>query len=90
MASINFNAAEVEPSQEFQILPEGKYEAVIADSDVKETRSGSGRYVQIEFEVIPRVVIWRYGLLHTLLRRPQNVWFVFTIMMDPDSRNPSF
>jgi hypothetical protein len=38
MASINFNAAEVEPSQEFQILPEGKYEAVIADSDVKETR----------------------------------------------------
>ena len=52
MASINFNAAEVEPSQEFQILPEGKYEAVIADSDVKETRSGSGKYVQIEFEVV--------------------------------------
>lgn len=52
MASINFNAAEVEPSQEFQILPEGKYEAVIADSDVKETRSGSGKYVQREFKVV--------------------------------------
>lgn len=52
MASINFNAAEVEPSQEFQPLPEGKYEAVISDSDVKETRSGSGKYVQIEFEVV--------------------------------------
>lgn len=52
MATINFNAAEVEPSQEFQILPEGKYEAVIAASDVKETRSGSGKYVQIEFEVV--------------------------------------
>jgi len=35
MASINFNAAEVEPSQEFQVLPEVKYEVVIADSDVK-------------------------------------------------------
>ena len=52
MASINFNAAEVEPSQDFQILPEGKYEAVIADSDVKEPRSGNGKYVQIEFEVV--------------------------------------
>ena len=52
MATINFNASEVEPSQEFQPLPEGKYEAVIADSDVKQTRNGSGRYVQLEFEVV--------------------------------------
>ena len=52
MATINFNANEVEPSQEFQPLPEGKYEAVISDSDVKSTRNGSGRYVQLEFEVV--------------------------------------
>ena len=52
MATINFNASEVEPSQEFQPLPEGKYEAVIADSDVRTTRNGSGRYVQLEFEVV--------------------------------------
>ena len=52
MATINFNANEVEPSQEFQPLPEGKYEAVIFDSDVKSTRNGSGRYVQLEFEVV--------------------------------------
>lgn len=52
MATINFNAAEVEPSQEFQVLPEGKYETVITDSDVKNTRSGSGKYVQVEFEVV--------------------------------------
>ena len=52
MATINFNASEVEPSQEFQPLPEGKYEAVISDSDVKSTRNGSGRYVQLEFEVV--------------------------------------
>ena len=41
MATINFNANEVEPSQEFQPLPEGKYEAVISDSAVKSTRNGS-------------------------------------------------
>lgn len=52
MATTNFNANEVEPSQEFQPLPEGKYEAVISDSDVKSTRNGSGRYVQLEFEVV--------------------------------------
>ena len=52
MATINFNASEVEPSREFQPLPEGKYEVVIADSDVKSTRNGSGRYVQLEFEVV--------------------------------------
>ena len=47
MATINFNASEVEPSQEFQPLPEGKYEAVISDSDVKSClaagRSGGTR-----------------------------------------------
>ena len=52
MATINFNANEVEASQEFQPLPEGKYEAVISDSDVKSTCNGSGRYVQLEFEVV--------------------------------------
>ena len=30
MATINFNASEVEPSQELQPLPEGRYEAVVA------------------------------------------------------------
>lgn len=52
MAIINFNATEVAPSQELTILPEGKYEVVITDSDVKETRSGNGQYVQLEYEVI--------------------------------------
>ena len=52
MATINFNVSEVTPAQEFKPLPEGKYEAVIADSDVKETRAGNGSYIQLEFEII--------------------------------------
>ena len=52
MATINFNVSEVAPAQEFQPLPEGKYEAVISDSDVKPTRAGNGSYIQLEFEVV--------------------------------------
>lgn len=52
MASINFNVSEITPAQEYKPLPEGKYEVVIADSDVKATRSGTGTYIQLEFEVV--------------------------------------
>ena len=56
MATINFNANEVEPSQEFQPLPEGKYEAVISDSDVKSPRnsehSSFPSYMTIQFFIL--------------------------------------
>lgn len=52
MATINFNVSEVAPAEEFKPLPEGRYEAVITDSDVKATRAGNGSYIQLEFEVV--------------------------------------
>ena len=52
MSTINFNATEVEPSIGFDVIPAGKYNAVITDSDMKKTRSGSGRYLQLEFVII--------------------------------------
>jgi len=52
MATISFNVSEVTPAQEYKPLPEGKYEVVIADSDVKATRTGNGSYIQLEFEVV--------------------------------------
>ena len=51
MATLNFNANEVEPSKEFDPIPAGKYIAVITDSEMKETRAGTGRYLQLEFEI---------------------------------------
>ena len=51
MATLNFNANEVEPSKEFDPNPAGKYIAVITDSEMKETRAGTGRYLQLEFEI---------------------------------------
>ena len=52
MAILNFNANEVEPSKEFDPIPAGKYLAVITDSDMRDTRAGTGRYLQLEFEII--------------------------------------
>ena len=51
MAILNFNANEVEPSKAFDPIPAGKYVAVITDSEMKETRAGTGRYLQVEFEI---------------------------------------
>ena len=52
MATINFNANEVEPSVGFEAIPAGKYQAVIIDSDMKQNKSGTGEYLQLEFEII--------------------------------------
>ena len=48
MATINFNASEVEPSVGFEAIPAGKYQAVIVDSDMKQNKSGTGEYLQLE------------------------------------------
>ena len=52
MATINFNANEVEPSVGFEAIPAGKYQAVIVDSDMKTNKAGTGEYLQLEFEII--------------------------------------
>ncbi len=52
MSTLNFNANEVEPSIGFDAIPAGKYQAVITDSEMKDTKSGTGKYLQLEFEVI--------------------------------------
>ena len=52
MATLNFNANEVEPSTGFDAIPAGKYQAVITDSEEKRNKAGTGTYLQLEFEVI--------------------------------------
>ena len=46
-----FNASEVEPAS-FDAIPAGKYQAVITESERKETKSGTGEYLQLTFEII--------------------------------------
>jgi len=53
MVTLNgFNANDVEPSADFAPLPDGKYLAVISESEEKPTKAGTGTYLQLTFEVI--------------------------------------
>lgn len=52
MAALNFNAENVEPQQSFDALPPGRYEAIISASEMKDTKAGTGQYLQLTFDVV--------------------------------------
>lgn len=52
MATLHFDANQVEPSDDFEPIPAGKYNAVITDSELKETKAGNGTYLQLAFQII--------------------------------------
>ena len=52
MATLNFDANTVEPADELEPIPTGKYVAVITDSEMKPTKAGTGSYLQLTFQII--------------------------------------
>ena len=54
MAKLNLNASEFEnlPEQKSEILPVGEYTMQIIKSDIRDTKAGTGFYLQLEFEVL--------------------------------------
>jgi hypothetical protein len=52
MASLNFNANEVEPLGSFDPLPIGEYTVVISASEMKDTKTGKGQYLQLVYDVV--------------------------------------
>ena len=53
MADLNgFNANNVDPATDFEAIPAGKYVAVIGESEMKPTKSGTGAYLELVFQVI--------------------------------------
>jgi len=52
MAQLDFNAHDVDPSTPFDPVPAGKYVACITSSEMKTTKSGGGRYLELEFEIL--------------------------------------
>ena len=52
MAILNFNATTVEPAGEFTALPAGIYTAQITESELKQTKSGTGHYLQLTWRVL--------------------------------------
>ena len=53
MATLNnFDANQVDPSVALDPLPAGKYLAVISESELKPTKTGGGKYLQLTFQII--------------------------------------
>jgi hypothetical protein len=52
MATLNFNAANVEPATGFDVIPPGRYNVMIVDSDMVETKAGTGHYLKLTFKVL--------------------------------------
>ena len=53
MADLNgFNANEVEPMNDFDPIPAGKYVVVITASQFKENKTKTGEYLELTFQVI--------------------------------------
>ena len=47
-----FDANQVEPADDLEPIPAGKYIAVVTDSEMKPTKSGSGNYLQFTFQIV--------------------------------------
>jgi len=65
----NYAPEQTEESQGFDPLPAGEYPAVATDSELKDTKAGDGKYLNVTFEVIEgshkgRKVWARYNLVN--------------------------
>lgn len=47
-----FDANQVDPQTALEPIPAGKYLAMITDSEMKETKTGDGRYLQLSFQIL--------------------------------------
>ena len=52
MATLNFDAGEVEPNVGFEVIPADKYVAMITASQMKPTKNGDGSYLELEFTIL--------------------------------------
>jgi hypothetical protein len=52
----NFDANTVAPATEFQALPSGEYLMAVTESEMKETKGGTGQYLQMTFTVLQAAI----------------------------------
>lgn len=52
MATLNFDATQVEPVSGKDPIPDGKYVAVVTASQMKPTKNGTGQYLELEYQVL--------------------------------------
>lgn len=52
LSSYNFDASTIEPSNSYDPIPAGWYQAIISNSEMKPTRDGYGEYLSLTLQVI--------------------------------------
>ena len=52
LSELGFNASTVEPASGYEPLPAGDYEVVITASDTQNTKAGTGKFVNLELQVL--------------------------------------
>ena len=52
MVDFAFNASEHEPTGDYDILPVGWYQAVIVESDIRPTKTGTGQRLNFQFQIV--------------------------------------
>ena len=50
MAQMTFDASSISPADPFEPLPAGKYQAQVAQSEMRPTKAGDGQYLWLEFD----------------------------------------
>ncbi len=73
MAELNFDTTGVEPAQPFTILPAGRYDVEIEDSEIKTTKRGDGEYLQLMFSVLSGEHAGRKVWARMNIRNPNEV-----------------
>lgn len=51
MATLQFNSAAVEPTEEFKPIPAGEYDLLIEKVELKPTKAGTGSYLNLQLKV---------------------------------------
>lgn len=46
-----FDSSAVEPQQDYQVLPPGKYQVLIEEAEQKDTKAGTGKYIKLKLQV---------------------------------------
>ena len=46
-----YSAAELQPSQSYDLLPAGWYTAIITEAELKDTKAGTGKYIKVRYDI---------------------------------------
>lgn len=50
--TFHFDATKIDPTNEFDPVPAGNYVAEIEDAELKDTKAGTGQYINFKFNII--------------------------------------